>query len=391
MRIGIDAHFASYELRGIGKYVVQLVTGLVRSGGAHEYIVYGDAGMFPQPNGHGNVTFRRPGALPYPVWEQVVLPQWIRQDRLELLHCPANTAPLGLPKDLKLVVTIHDVMYLLPNRVLPPSRVVRQQFGRLYRKFVVPSVARRADRIIADSEFTKQEVVDYLKVLPDRIRAVHLGIDAQFASLADKIDATPKEIGAQEVDAPYILALGAGDSRKNTLAVIRAYSARWRELPSQERLVIVGLRDSQTSAANELVRQLGLSERVFFAGYVSEESLAWFYKSARCFLYPTLYEGFGLPPLEAMTCGTPVITSDCTSVPEVARGAAILVDPTSDQSIGDALVRLLQDEPLRRRLIRQGKAQVRKFRWQETVRKTLAVYEELSEGANPRALAAGAN
>lgn len=388
MRIGIDAHFASYELRGMGKYVVQLVAGLVRSGGAHEYVVYGHAEMFPQPNGHSNVRFRNPGALPYPVWEQAVLPRWVRQDRLELLHCPANTAPVSLPKDLKLVVTIHDVMYLLPKRVLPRSNVIRQRFGSVYRKFVVPRGARRANRIIADSEFTKQEVVEYLEILPERIRAVHLGIDAEFASLGDEINGTPEEIGAQVLDAPFILALGAGDPRKNTLAVIRAYAARWRDLPSQERLIVVGLRDWQSSAACELVRQLGLNERVFFAGYVSEQSLAWLYKAARCFLYPTLYEGFGLPPLEAMACGTPVITSDRTCVPEVARGAAILVDPTSEESIGDALVRLLHDESLRRELIGRGKAQVRKFGWQETVRKTLAVYEELSEGTGARALAA---
>jgi glycosyltransferase involved in cell wall biosynthesis len=391
MRIGIDAHFASYELRGIGKYVVQLVSGLMRADGGHEYVIYGDPQVFPQPDGRGHVKFRNPNGLPYPVWEQVVLPRWVRQDQIELLHCPANTAPVVLPKKVKLVLTIHDVMYLLPASVLSESKVFRQRLGNFYRRLAVSGVARRADRIAADSEFSKQEVVKYLSVAPDRIRAIHLGIDEQFARLASAIASPPKEIGGERLDAPFVLALGAGDPRKNTLKVIRAYGSRWRELPNQEKLVIVGLRNWPSSPAYDLVRQLGLSERVLFAGYVSEELLAWLYASGRCFLYPTLYEGFGFPPLEAMACGTPVITSNCTSVPEVTGEAAILVDPKSEKSIGDALVRLLRDEPLRRQLIQRGREQVRKFSWQETVRKTLGVYEELSERPHSQALAAGAS
>jgi glycosyltransferase involved in cell wall biosynthesis len=391
MRIGIDAHFASYELRGIGKYVVQLVSGLVTANEGDEYVVYGDPQMFPQLTDRTNVTFRDPGRLPYPVWEQLVLPRWVRQDGLELLHCPANTAPVDLPRHVKLVITIHDVMFLLPASVLSASNVFRQRLGNFYRRLVVTRVARRADRIIAVSEFSKQQIIEYLKILPGRIRVIHEGVDPQFGSLAKAITSPPKEIGGESLDAPFILALGAGDPRKNTLAVIRAYASRWREFPNQEKLVIVGLRDWRSSAAYDLVRQLGLGKSVLFAGYVSEELLAWLYASARCFLYPTLYEGFGFPPLEAMACGAPVITSDCTSVSEVVGDAAILVDPASEESIGNALMRLLRDEALRRQLIQRGTARVRKFGWQETVQKTLGVYAELSGRANGQALPEGTN
>jgi glycosyltransferase involved in cell wall biosynthesis len=391
MRIGIDAHLASYELRGMGKYVLQLVSGLIQSDESNEYVIYGDPQMFPQLRGRTNVTFRDSRGLPYPVWEQLVLPIRVRQDRLDILHCPANTAPMALPRHMKLVLTVHDVMYLLPASVLTASRVFRQRLGNFYRRVVVPRVARRADRIITDSEFSKREIVEYLKILPGRIRVIHLGIDTHFASLADAIASPPKEIGGESLDSPFILALGSGDPRKNTLAVIRVCASRWRDFPNQEKLVIVGLRDWRSSAAYQLVRELGLSNRVLFAGYVSEELLAWLYSSSRCFLYPTLYEGFGFPPLEAMACGVPVITSDCTSVSEIARDAAILVDPSSEEAIGNALVRLLRDEPLRRQLIQQGTARVQKFSWQDTVRKTLEMYLELSERANAQALAAGVN
>lgn len=386
MRIGIDAHFASYELRGIGKYVIQLVSGLVQSDEYNEYVIYGDSRRFPQLNGRANVKLRDPGPMPYPLWEQVVLPYWVRQDGVEFLHCPANTAPVILPKDIKLVMTVHDVMYMLPASVLSASNVFRQRLGSFYRRAVVPRVARRADRIIAVSEFSKREIVQRLNVIPERVEVIHEGIDPNFASLAGDLGFPPKDLEGKTLDSDFILALGAGDPRKNTLAVIRAYASMWRDLPNQEKLVIVGLRDWPSSTACQLVKQLALDDRVHFAGYVSDELLAWLYSFSRCFLYPTLYEGFGFPVLEAMACGTPVIASDCTSVPEIAGAAALFVDPTSEKSIGDALLRILRDEPTRLDLIQKGRDRVRQFSWQNTVRRTLSVYTELCECGVERAL-----
>jgi glycosyltransferase involved in cell wall biosynthesis len=309
----------------------------------------------------------------------MVLPLWAQQDGIDILHCPANTAPVALSKRIKLVVTIHDVMYLLPSAVLSPSKVRRQQLGKLYRRMVVPSAARRAQRIITVSEFSKREIVEHLGIVPDRIRVIHEGIDPGFAAPVGSLPSPPPEIAAAIAESSFILALGAGDPRKNTLAVIRVYASRWREFSHQEKLVIVGLRDWRSSAAYSLACQLQVAQRVLFAGYVSEASLTWLYSRARCFLYPTHYEGFGFPVLEAMACGVPVIASDCTSVAEIAGGAAILVDPASDKSIGDSLVRLLGDESLRRRLISQGRERVGNFDWQDTVQETQKVYAELRE------------
>jgi glycosyltransferase involved in cell wall biosynthesis len=391
MRIGIDARLVSYEIRGIGKYVLHLVSGLVADNENDQYIIYGDPLKFPKLTNCGNVKFRDVGALPYPFWEQIVLPLWARQDRLELLHCPANTAPILLSRKIKLVVTIHDVMYLLPSSVLSASRVFRQRLGNFYRMLVVPTVASRAHRVITVSEFSKREIIQYIRVRPDLIRVIHEGIDACVVPLPEGIPSLPKEIEGGSLDSPFILALGAGDSRKNTLAVIRAYGLRWQEFPNREKLVIVGLRDWRSSDAYDLVCRLGLSKRVSFAGYVSEELLTWLYTSSRCFLYPTLYEGFGFPPLEAMACGTPVITSDRTSVSEIVGDAAILVDPSSDDAIGEALLRLLSDEPLRCQLIQRGKSRIEKFSWKATVQKTLNVYAELGGHAGVKPLGGGAN
>jgi glycosyltransferase involved in cell wall biosynthesis len=268
-------------------------------------------------------------------------------------------------------------MYLLPRSVFSASGVFRQRLGNFYRSVIVPTVSRRANRIITVSEYSRQEIIKYLRVSPGVVRVIHEGIDANFRNLADGFKLSPGELTEETLDSPYILVLGAGDPRKNTLGAVRAYASCWRELPNRERLVIVGMRDWRSSEAYRLALQLNLVDRVLFTGYVSEPTLVWLYSSARCFLYPTLYEGFGFPLLEAMACGTPVITSDCTSVSEVAGDAAILIDPSSTESISNALLRLLRDEPLRLRLIQQGKSRVQKFTWESTVQKTLDVYVEL--------------
>ena len=316
-----------------------------------------------------------------------MLPVWTYPGSSRDLALSGQYGPAGLSAGVKLVITIHDVMYLLPSAVLAASKVPRQRLGRFYRRMVVPRVARRADRIITVSEFSKQEIVEYLAIPPDRIRVIHEGVNPCFAARAGAPPLPPKELGGARLDSPFILTLGADDPRKNTLAAIRAYASRWREFPQQERLVIVGLRDWRSSAAYRLVGEMGLSDRVWFAGYVPEEVLAWMYASARCFLYPTRYEGFGFPVLEAMACGAPVIASDGTSVSEIAGGAAILVDPSSEKSIGAALVRLLGDEALRRELMQRGSAQARKFDWRKTVEQTLGVYAELAAASGRRAFA----
>jgi glycosyltransferase involved in cell wall biosynthesis len=230
-----------------------------------------------------------------------------------------------------------------------------------------------------------------MRINPDRIQVIYPGVDPNFASFADALHSPPERIGGERLDSPFILAPGADDPRKNTLALVRAYGSRWGELPNEEKLVLVGMRNWRSSAVHRLVCELGLSKKVLFAGYVSEELLAWLYKSSSCFVHPTIYEGFGHPVLEAMACGTPVVTSACTSIPEVAGDAAMLVDPTSEKSIGHALVRLLQDESLRRRLIQRGRERVREFGWQNTVEKTLTVYAELTGRSSNRAMAAAMN
>lgn len=357
---------------------MHLVRGLAKADGQNSYFVYGPRDILPESNEHRNFTVHEPGSLAYPFWEQGLLPLWAQRDHLDVLHCPANTAPLCLPRETKLVLSVHDVMYLLPPSILPPSRVLRQRMGNLYRRIVVPWVVHRANRIITVSEFSKAEIVGRLGVNPDIIRVTYEGVEKPLPASVNTM-ATPRSFQGHKLGGRFILALGAADPRKNTKSIIRVYADLRRSQAIEEKLVILGLQRWQSSSFYKLAFELGVIEDVFFADYVTEEELGWFYRSARCLLYPTLYEGFGFPCLEAMAFGTPVITSNVSAIPEVVGDAALLIDPRSCESIREALLRLLRDENLRRTLIGRGRARVANFSWESAVERTLSVYSELGD------------
>jgi glycosyltransferase involved in cell wall biosynthesis len=376
MRIGIDAQLLSLEQRGMGLYVYRLVKGLAAADRGNTYIVYGPAKHLSSACGKPNFLLRPTPSLPSPIWEQCVLPVWASRDRLDLLHCPANTAPLLLPRQIKLVLTLHDVMFLLPPTVIPCVGTWRQRIGRNYRRMVAPRAARRAERILTDSLCSRSDILKYIRADAAKIRVIYPGVGMNSDPAFDG-SVMPESLARIGAGTNFILALGGYDPRKNTAAVIESYASLRRSRAISEKLVVVGLPGWESSAFYRSVCQLGLAEDVILTGYVTDGVLRWLYRSARCFLYPSLYEGFGFPPLEAMASGTPVITSRVASIPEVVGDSALLVDPTSQPAIQEALLQVLGDDALRRSLIDRGCVRAAGFRWESTVEQTLAVYREL--------------
>lgn len=383
MRIGIDASFAAFEWRGVGKYVVHLVNGLVRADTENTYIIYGPRTAFPSISGRKNAVLLDFTHLPFPLWEQAVLPLRVLWDGLDILHCPVNTAPLFLSHKVRLVVSIHDVMYLLPASVLPGARSFRQRLGNIYRRMFVPWAARRADRIVTVSEFSRTQIIERLAVDPAKVHVTYEGVEPHTSPPADLCTVLSRFEG-YPLDRGYVLALGASDPRKNTDTVIRVYADVRRRRLIDEVLVIVGLHKWCSWPFYRLALDLGIAEDVFFTDYVPQEKMNCLYQSARCLLYPSLYEGFGFPPLEAMSWGTPVITSNVASIPEVVGDAALLVDPRSSEAIKEALLRVLQDDELRNTLVERGYVQWQKFAWKEAVRRTFAVYAGLAADRRQR-------
>lgn len=373
MRIGIDARLLTYR-RGMGNFVYNLVQQWSAMTREHEFVLYSDTpeitACVPKLP---NVQIRILKPAFYPVWEQLLLPLSAKHDKCNALYCPANTAPCILHKTIKLVMTIHDVMYLLPAQILPNSPLFYQRLGRLYRSWVVPKSAQRAQIVVTDSHYSRQDICTYIKPTPQRIEVVYGAISDVFASKSDnEIESVCKKY---KLGSNYVFALGAIDPRKNTTRVIVAFAQAKSKLPAPTQLVISGLNARAQAHFADVCRQFALTpgRDVVLCGFVPENDLAALYAGARCVLYPSLYEGFGLPVLEAMACGAPVIASNTTSIPEIAGDAAKLIDPTNTTAIANAVVVVLNDEVLRQHFIERGKAQVKHYSWSRAAKEMLTL------------------
>jgi glycosyltransferase involved in cell wall biosynthesis len=237
--------------------------------------------------------------------------------------------------------------------------------------------ARKASKIIAISENTKKDIIDYFRIDEEKIRVIYLGVDRQFSPQPDT-----NEVGVlSKYNLPrgYILSVGTLEPRKNILRLINAYKMVASTGEPVPKLVIVGGQGWRNEDLGKLVRESGLADRVVLVGYVPDEDLPTLYRNAAVFVYPSLYEGFGLPPLEAMACGTPVITSNISSIPEVVGDAAILIDPYNTTEIAQAIASVLNNKELRDRLKMNGLVRSNLFSWDKTARETLKLYQEVIE------------
>ena len=357
MRIGVNAFFLERPETGSGQYTRHLLEALAKVEPANEYILFGPAirdSRFAIRNLHK-------------LWfEQVSFPRACRG--LDLAHVPYFASPLF--PTTPTVVTIHDLIPL----ILPAYR--GSLLVRAYTRLVA-AAARRADAVIADSQASKRDIVRLLGIPSHRVHVVYLAADEKFGPVKDAalMEAVRRKYGLPD---RYILYLGGFDCRKNVATLLQAFAHLRR--PADLKLAIAGKLPERDTPffphPRRLAEELGLEERVAFIGWVAEEDKPALYTGAVAFVFPSLYEGFGLPVLEAMACGTPVVASDRASLPEVVGQGGLLVDPTDVDDLAAAMERLLTDEGLRAELGERALAQAAKFRWEKTARETLAVYRK---------------
>ncbi len=369
MNIGLDARLLSYR-RGMGNFLYNLIVELSQLDPTNQYTLYTN-----QPH-HltlpANFQTKIISMPSYPLWEQIALPLAARRDNIAVLHCPANTGPLWLSPKVRLVLTIHDVMYLLPTSILPRSPSVYQQLGRLYRRTVVPLAIKRADAIVTDSYYSRQDIVQYLKWPETKIQVVWGAPHRACQVITDPTILA--DIRAKyALHQPFILGLGGVDPRKNTTKIIEAFALLKQDL-SGLKLLLVGLPHNAQASFRQQAANFDIADQVIFAGFVPEMDLVALYNLAELLVYPSLYEGFGLPVLEAMACGTPVVTAPSGSIPEVAGASAIFVDPTNATDLSQAMSRILSDPPFAQRLRDLGFAQVKQFSWQRAAVEMLQIY-----------------
>jgi glycosyltransferase involved in cell wall biosynthesis len=367
VRIAIDAR----KLRdyGIGTYVRNLLRHLSRIDSTTEYVVLcqpADCAVVEELGGNFR-AFQEPSP-PYSIREQVNVPFDLRREGVDLFHAPHYVLPALTP--CKSVVTIHDCIHLRFPQYLPNRAAYAYARGSMW------VAAHRSSRVLTVSEASKRDILRYFHIPERKIAVIHNAIDERF-------DATPS---AEEIERvreryqlsdPYVLYAGNIKPHKNLERLIEAFHALRRHGFEQVKLLIIGDEISKYATLRRAVHRLKLHKHVRFFGFVPDRTLAILYRLARVFVFPSLYEGFGLPPLEAMASGTPVITSNVSSLPEVVGDAALLIDPYEPDALADAMARVLTDTVLQEDLRQRGYQRVREFSWDRSVRRVREIYEEV--------------
>jgi glycosyltransferase involved in cell wall biosynthesis len=380
--VGIDARFITRQpRRGIGNYSLNLVNELVKLVSKVDFILYiaepDVENILPQLP---NVRIRQLWPSIYPLWENIALPIAVKQDKLDILHCLGNTAPLLIPSNVQLVLSIMDVMFLQKGEFFPKPTNHYQVWGRLYRFFSVPLAARTAQKIITISDFSSKDITELITgVTSNNVCVTHLSCDSIFCS--NPPDSKKKLNSIDKVlTEPYILCLGAEDPRKNTLRLVQAYLNLMKEGLISENLVISGYSNWEKSESFEAVKAANAEHKVKFLKFVAIQELALLYHKATLFAYPSLYEGFGIPILESFSSGCPVIASNVTSIPEIGGDAALYFDPLSLSEIETAILKIICNPGLRKEFVGRGYERAKLFTWEKTAHKTMAVYQECLDG-----------
>jgi glycosyltransferase involved in cell wall biosynthesis len=296
-------------------------------------------------------------------WEQLLAPALLRLGRADVYHGVLNVVPLLCP--VPSVVTIHDLSPFLFTQTF-------RKVNRAYTQWAIKVACRRATRILAVSEFTKREIVRWLHVAPERIVVTYDAAEPRFRPIgAAEVEAFRRRAGLPE---RFILFVSTLEPRKNVPTLLDAYAriARSTDAP----LIVGGGKGWLYEPIFAKAESLGLGDRVRFVGFIDNDDLPLWYAAATVFTLPSLYEGFGMGLLEAMACGTPIVTTTSSSLPEVAGDAGLQVPPTDADALGAALLRVLSDADLRAEMRERGLRQARRFSWRETAERTLAVYQD---------------
>jgi glycosyltransferase involved in cell wall biosynthesis len=375
-RIGIDARkLADF---GIGSYIRNLIESIAQRPEASQYLfrVYvpsADRGVLPElPPRFEIVEENSPG---YSIAELTRFAWRLQRDRLDLFHATHYVIP-PLAR-ARAVVTIHDIIHVLYPQFLPNRAAL------YYARVMIRRALRRADRIITVSNNSKRDLVDYFGIAPSRIEVVYNGVAGRFR--ADLPRAERERVAAKYgLPRPYLLFLGGEKPHKNVRNVLRAFAEARRTRALPHALVLAGPMPPNRSRVEALIAALDLGPRVFRPGVVPEEDLPGLYAGADAFLYPTLYEGFGLPVAEAMACGVPVLTSSTSALQEIAGGYAYLVDPMDVDAIARGIVDLATDPARRAEFAELGKRRAADFSWDRAAGETLRVYAEALRGAGAR-------
>lgn len=383
MHIAIDARSLSHpQPGGFKTYTTHLVQALLKEDRENEYVLYLDRPV--DPSGYAdfpNVTLEviRPvgGWAGVPLREQIWLPFHFTRWHPDVVHFPCATGSIAIT--VPLVVTIHDAIEFFerPRLTRLSRESVRRRLMVQYNRWVQRVIARHATTIITVSTQSMHDIAKTLRVPKDKIRVIP-NAHAEFFRPCQEKDKLNELTGRLKIPDKFLLALASASPRKNASGLLRIYGRLPHTLRARYPLVIVWTHSFLQPEIEKEVKKLGLKDSTYFLPRVSDEDLVLLYNAATAFVFPSLYEGFGLPVLEAMACGTPVIASNLSSIPEVAGDAAELANPRDEDAFAEALFRVLTSPDRRRALSEAGLRRARQFSWQRTAQMTLDVYREVA-------------
>jgi glycosyltransferase involved in cell wall biosynthesis len=371
MRIGIEAQrIFRPKKHGMDVVAIELIKSLQEIDSKNEYVIFSRNGIDDKTiQGSSNFHIEKFPSFSYVDWEQIKLPKAVREKKLDVLHCTANTAPLV--SSVPVVLTLHDIIYL---EGIDFKGTTYQNLGNLYRKLLVPKIVNRANLILTVSQFEKNNIVQTLNLPQGKVKVLYNGVSNRFHT-----NFTEKQLQdfryKYHLPAEYIMFLGNTAPKKNTLNVIKAYVDLCRERKNTIPLVLLDYRKEFVEKILADLKRPDLIEYFLFPGYIPHHKIPLMYHAASIFLYPSLRESFGLPILEAMACGVPVLTSNTSSMPEIAGDAAVLIDPFDYKSIRKGIESLLDDKNLRMSYKEKGSQRVKLFTWKTSAEKLISFYE----------------
>lgn len=371
MRIAIDCRGVTwYKGTGIGTYTYNILKHLPQINKKNHFHLYWSGKEYEEfLSDNCNIIIASKKHRNF--FEQCYFPSNLEHEKIDLFHIPQNGIGLTENISCKKIVTIHDLIpYIMPETV-----------GKGYLiKFLeeLPKIIKLCDAIITVSEWSKKDIIKFFPNAENKIYVTPLAADIKYKPLNREkcsffLDKT------YNINAPFILYIGGFSQRKNVKSLILAFSNIYKALNKEYKLVIVGAYKDEINSLNVLKTNLDLSNKIVFTGYVPDNHLPIFYNACETFVYPSLYEGFGLPPLEAMSCGAPVITSNLSSIPEVTSDSSILINPFDIHEIETSILTLLNDENLKENLGNKGLIHSKDFSWNKTAEETLKVYEKVCE------------
>ncbi len=378
MKIGIEGQrLFRVKKHGMDMVALELINYLQEIDQENEYVVFvkpdEDKGCLKETKNFKIVELEGGS---YPQWEQFALPKAARQEGCDILHCTSNTAPINTK--IPLIITLHDIIYMESIAIFKKGGTWYQKIGNMYRRYVVPKNIKKSKKIITVSKFERDRIKSFFghSKEDNRLVAVYNGVSEHFVPIDDKAELA--RVKAQyNLPDKFIFFLGNTDPKKNTPNVLKAYSDFIKSSDKKTPLVMLDFGEGYLESILADIGDKELMQHIMLTGYIKNTDLPAIYNLCELFLYPSMRESFGIPILEAMRSGAPVITSNTSSMPEISGGNAYIVDPSKPEEITAGIHKILNDKSYREDIISKGLKQAKKFSWRTMAEEVLELYKEV--------------